>query len=131
MSDLLLSDSVYLRVFWQVSWSEKRVSQQSLVITYAWRRRNLVNRISLRDFLKLMSCLLPEFEELPSKMVLPQRRFLHNTSSLCGTYFLENSVTENSFVMLDFLQNQPNATQTSLKAVIPLSHCFFLGTRQI
>jgi len=42
-----------------------RVSQLSLILIFAWGRRVLVSLISFRDFLELLSCLLPKLKELP------------------------------------------------------------------
>lgn len=45
------------------------VSQQSLLLIYAWEMSGLMNLVSFRDFLKPLSYLLPEFIKiLPCRM---------------------------------------------------------------
>lgn len=42
-----------------------RVSQQSIRLIYPWEEEILENSFSFRDFLMLLSCLLPELNECP------------------------------------------------------------------
>jgi hypothetical protein len=44
------------------------ISQQSLLLTYAKGRRELVALVNFRDFLNPLSCSLPELKELPCRV---------------------------------------------------------------